>query len=282
MQIAGHAERGRAHYAQGVKTELLFQVDAFTSRIFRGNPAAVCPLPAWLDDDLMQAVAAENNLSETAFFVGEYGLYHLRWFTPRAEVKLCGHATLASAFVLFTQLGYEGDTVLFDTLSGRLEVRRDGDLLEMNFPSYPPAEVEDPPTALLLGLGQPPLAVLHGADDYFAVYEDEETIRALRPKLERFEELDSRGVAVTAPGVQADFVSRYFAPRLGVPEDPVTGSIHSVLTPYWAGRLGKQRLHALQLSARGGELWCENRGDRVTIAGHAALFLQGRVFLGEE
>jgi PhzF family phenazine biosynthesis protein len=264
-----------------VRTELLFQVDAFASEIFRGNPAAVCPLSDWLDDDLMQAIATENNLAETAFFVGDRGLYSLRWFTPRAEVKLCGHATLASAYVLFTQLGYEGDTVLFDTLSGRLEVRRDSDLLVMNFPSYPPAEVEDLPSALLLGLGQPPTAVLHAAGDYFAVYEDEEAIRALRPNLERFEELDSRGVAITAPGVEVDFVSRYFAPRVGVPEDPVTGSIHSVLTPYWAARLGKQQLHARQFSARGGELWCENRGDRVTIAGHAAFYLQGRIYLGE-
>lgn len=267
-------------YAQEMRSELLFQVDAFASRVFGGNPAAVCPLPAWLDDDLMQAIAAENNLSETAFFVGDNGTYQLRWFTPRAEVKLCGHATLASASVIFNQLGYEGDTILFDTLSGRLEVRREGDLLVMNFPAYPPTQVEDLPAALLLGLGQPPDAVLYGADDYFAVYEDEETIRTLRPNLERFEELDSRGVAITALGVEADFVSRYFVPRHGIPEDPVTGSIHSVLIPYWAGRLGKQRLHALQLSPRGGELWCENRGDRVTIAGHAALYMEGRVFIG--
>jgi PhzF family phenazine biosynthesis protein len=265
-----------------VRTELLYQVDAFASEVFRGNPAAVCPLPAWLDDDLMQRIAAENNLSETAFLVGSDGLYRLRWFTPRAEVKLCGHATLASAFVIFTQLGYGGEIVRFDTLSGRLEVRRDGDLRVMNFPSYPPEEVEDPPAALLLGLGTPPSAVLFGADDYFAVYEDEAAVRALRPNLDRFEELESRGVAVTAPGEHADFVSRYFVPRLGIPEDPVTGSIHSVLTPYWASRLGKERLSARQLSQRGGELWCGMLGDRVSIAGHAVLYMEGRLFVGGE
>lgn len=258
---------------------MLFQVDAFASEAFRGNPAAVCPLPSWLDEATMQAIAAENNLSETAFFVEEDGAYHLRWFTPRAEVKLCGHATLASAFVLFTQLGYEGHTILFDTLSGRLQVRRENDLLVMDFPSYPPAELDDPPAALLLGLGVPPITVVEAADDYFAVYEDEAAIRALHPNLERFEELESRGVAVTAPGDDVDFVSRYFAPRHGIPEDPVTGSIHSTLTPYWAARLGKQRLHAQQLSARGGELWCEVRGDRVSIAGRAVLYLEGRIFV---
>jgi PhzF family phenazine biosynthesis protein len=250
--------------------------------VFSGNPAAVCPLPAWLSDDLMQAIAAENNLSETAFFVGEGGVYQLRWFTPRAEVKLCGHATLASAFVIFTQLGYEGETIAFDTLSGRLEVRREGDLLVMDFPSYPPAEVEDPPAALLLGLGNPPQKVVYAADDYVAIYPDEATVRSLQPNLARFEDLDSRGVAITAPGDEVDFVSRYFVPWLGIPEDPVTGSLHSILTPYWAARLGKDRLHALQVSARGGELWCELRGDRVSIAGHAVLYMEGRVILPDD
>jgi PhzF family phenazine biosynthesis protein len=264
-----------------VRTELLYQVDAFASEVFGGNPAAVCPLPAWLDDGVMQAIAAENNLSETAFFVGENGRYHLRWFTPRAEVKLCGHATLASAFVIFTQLGYEGETVSFDTLSGRLKVRRDGDLLVMDFPSYPPVEDDDPPAALLLGLGAQPSSVLQGGEDYIAVYEDEAVVRDLRPRLERFEELGVRGVAVTAPGNQVDFASRFFAPLHGIPEDPVTGSLHSALTPYWAARLGKTSLHAHQLSARGGELWCELRGDRVAISGHAALYMEGRVFLPE-
>lgn len=265
-----------------MRTQLLFQVDAFASEVFSGNPAAVCPLPAWLPDDLMQAIAAENNLSETAFFVGEGGVYRLRWFTPRAEVKLCGHATLASAFVIFTQLGYEGETIAFNTLSGRLEVRREGDLLVMDFPSYPPAEVDDPPAALLLGLGNPPQTVVYAADDYVAVYPGEATVRSLHPNLARFEELDSRGVAITAPGDEADFVSRYFVPRLGIPEDPVTGSLHSILTPYWAARLGKDRLHALQVSARGGELWCELRGDRVSIAGHAVLYMEGRVVLPDD
>jgi PhzF family phenazine biosynthesis protein len=262
-----------------VRTEILYQVDAFASEVFRGNPAAVCPLHAWLEDGVMQAIAAENNLSETAFFVGEGGKYHLRWFTPRAEVKLCGHATLASAFVIFTQLGYEGETVSFDTLSGRLDVRREGDVLVMDFPAYPPLEVDDPPAALLLGLGTPPSAVLQGGEDYIAVYEDETVVRDLGPRLERFEELASRGVAVTAPGTEVDFVSRFFVPRHGIPEDPVTGSLHSALTPYWASRLGKTSLHARQLSSRGGELWCELQGDRVSIAGKAALYLEGRIFV---
>ncbi len=264
-----------------MRTEILYQVDAFASEIFRGNPAAVCPLPDWLDDGIMQAIAAENNLAETAFFVGEDGEYQLRWFTPRAEVKLCGHATLASAFVLFTQLGYNGEKVLFDTLSGRLEVRREGDLLVMDFPSYPPVEDDDPPAALLLGLGIQPSSVLQGGEDYIAVYEDEAAVRDLHPRLERFEELATRGIAVTAPGNGVDFVSRFFVPSLGIPEDPVTGSLHSALTPYWASRLGKTALHARQLSARGGELWCELLGDRVAIAGHAVLYMEGRVFLPE-
>lgn len=257
----------------------LFQVDAFADAVFKGNPAAVCPLDFWLEDCQMQDVAQENNLSETAFFVRRNGIYDLRWFTPRAEVDLCGHATLASAFVLFTLLDHGEDVVRFDTKSGRLEVRRDGDLLVMDFPSLPPTPCSDPPRALLDGLPAHPSSVLQSIFDYFAVYDDEETVRSLQPDLGQLERLESRGVVVTAPGAGVDFVLRYFVPRYGIPEDPVTGSTHSTLTPYWAERLGKRSLHARQLSSRGGELFCTALGERVQIAGRCALYLEGHICL---
>jgi PhzF family phenazine biosynthesis protein len=262
-----------------MRTELLFQVDAFASEIFRGNPAAVIPLPQWLPDDVMQSIAVENNLSETAFFVEQDGVYHLRWFTPGFEVDLCGHATLASAHVLFTQMGYTGDTIAFDTRSGRLEVTRNGDLLVMDFPAISPKQIDDVPAALFLGLGIPTDTVVSGGGDYIAVYEDESIVREMKPDLTRLGEIDCRGIAVTAPGSDVDFVSRFFAPQAGITEDPVTGSLHSVLTPYWAARLGKQSFLAHQVSRRGGELLCELHGDRVSIAGKAVLYLEGRIFL---
>jgi predicted PhzF superfamily epimerase YddE/YHI9 len=257
----------------------LFQVDAFADAVFRGNPAAVCPLQSWLDEQQMQAIAQENNLSETAFFVPRDGVYDLRWFTPRAEVDLCGHATLASAFVLFSLLDHGGDVAPFETRSGRLEVRRDGDLLVMDFPSLPPTSCSDPPAALLAGLPARPSIVVQSAFDYIAVYDEAETVRSLQPDLTQLETLESRGVVVTAPGDEVDFVSRYFAPRFGIPEDPVTGSTHSTLVPYWAERLGKSSLHARQLSQRGGELFCKALGERVEIAGRCALYLDGTICL---
>ena len=255
----------------------IYQVDAFASRVFAGNPAAVCPLEEWLDDALMQAIAAENNLSETAFFVRQGERYQLRWFTPLTEVDLCGHATLASAFVIFGDLETERTSVTFATHSGDLIVTRAGELLTMDFPSIATTPC-DAPAALLAGLGCEPLEVRQGMD-YLVVVQDEATVRALQPRMQHLLQLDTRGIIVTARGDQADFVSRFFAPAAGVPEDPVTGSAHCTLTPYWAARLEKSRLHALQVSRRGGELFCEDAGARVRIAGRAVKYLQGTIVL---
>jgi len=259
----------------------VFHVDAFTARPFAGNPAAVCPLSAWLDDARLLAVAAENNLSDTAFFVPRGEGYELRWFTPRCEVKLCGHATLASAFVLLTILDPARDRVRFETRrSGTLTVHRDGDRFAMDFPALPPWVCPSPPAELIRGLGTaPPTSVLQIEDIYFVVYQTEAEVRRISPDFALLEKLHPAAVAITAPGENADFVSRYFAPSYGVPEDPVTGSTHCSLTPYWAQRLGKKQLHAHQVSARGGELWCEPAADRVTIKGSAVLTLQGSMLI---
>jgi PhzF family phenazine biosynthesis protein len=255
----------------------LYQVDAFTSRLFAGNPAAVCPLETWLDDRVMQSVAAENNLSETAFFVRNGEAYDLRWFTPACEVDLCGHATLASAFVVFEYLDRAAELVRFQTRSGELRVRRNGDLLTMDFPARPPQPCDASP-ALAAALGKPPRE-LGAARDYLAVFESEDEVRALDPDMRALAALERFAVIVTAPGDSADFVSRFFAPAHGVDEDPVTGSAHCTLVPYWAGRLGKNSLHAKQVSARGGELWCELAGDRVILSGHAVRYMEGTLFL---
>jgi len=254
----------------------IYQVDAFTSRVFGGNPAAVCPLESWLDDATLQAIAAENNLSETAFFVGRDGRYDIRWMTPAAEVDLCGHATLASGWVVFNRLETGRAEVEFGSRSGPLKVVREGDLLALDFPARPPEPIVD---ARPVGeaLGRPPRELLAARRDYLALYDTEEEVRALRPDMPRVAALDRHAVIASAPGRSCDFVSRFFAPALGIPEDPVTGSSHCTLVPYWAGRLGKDRLSARQVSARGGELLCELRGARVRIAGRAALFLEGRI-----
>jgi predicted PhzF superfamily epimerase YddE/YHI9 len=258
----------------------IFHVDAFTSRPFAGNPAAVCPLNTWLDDSRLQAVASENNLSETAFFIPRGEHYELRWFTPRCEVKLCGHATLASAFVVLQILETQRDSVCFKTrLSGALTVRRDGDLLAMDFPSLAPWACPDPPPALMEGLGKAPATVVQIEDNFFAVYEHAEDVSRLRPDLQLLEKLHPAGVAVTAPGVDSDFVSRFFVPSYGIPEDPVTGSTHCSLAPYWAERLGKRHLHARQVSERGGELWCEVQEERVILKGSAVLTLRGELLI---
>ncbi len=251
----------------------IYQVDAFTSRLFGGNPAAVCPLESWPDDRILQAIAMENNLSETAFLVPRGEGYHLRWFTPATEIDLCGHATLGSAFVVFRYLKPELDMVRFATISGELVVRRQGDRLSMDFPSRPPEPSDDPSGALAAGLGKPPRQVWTSRD-YMAVFDTELEVRSLAPDFKALAKLD-RMVIVTAPGDQADFVSRFFAPGHGVDEDPVTGSAHSTLIPYWAKRLGKSELYAWQVSRRGGELFCEDRGPRVTIAGRAVPYLEG-------
>lgn len=254
-----------------------YQVDAFSPTVFAGNPAAVVPLTDWLPDALLQAIAAENNLSETAFFAPEGEAWRLRWFTPVAEVDLCGHATLASAHVLFRYLGVAARRIVFLTRSGELAVRRDGDLLEMDFPARPPMSCI-PPDELLRGLRHPPQEVL-ASDDYIAVYRSEAEIRALRPDMAALARLDRRGVIVTAPGDDVDFVSRFFGPKLGIPEDPVTGSAHCALTPYWAHRLARTRLRAFQCSARGGALDCELAGERVRLAGRACTFMIAQLFV---
>ena len=256
----------------------IYQVDAFTDQVFRGNPAAVVPLSSWPNDALLQAIAEENNLSETAFFAPSDKGYRLRWFTPIREVDLCGHATLATAYVLFEILGHTGQAITFETLSGELHVERKGKLLHMDFPAHPPQPCEIP-DALLHGLGKRPFSVLAAAD-YLAVFDSEATIRALSPDQTWLAQLDRRGVIVTAPGTDVDFVSRFFGPKYGIPEDPVTGSAHCALAPYWAQRLGKNKFHTRQISKRGGDLYCELKGNRVDIAGHASLFLNGKIQLG--
>lgn len=259
----------------------LFHLNAFTNRPFSGNPAAVCPLQEWLDDGLLRKVAAENNLSDTAFFVptnGQSGHYDLRWFTPRCEVRLCGHATLASAFVVMNVLEPGLQTVRFETRhSGTLTVSKAGDMFAMDFPAIFGKTRANPPEALVHGLGPGPLptTLLEGNETFIVVYETEDAIRNIRPDFASLEQLHPFAVTVTAPGEKSDFVSRYFAPSYGVPEDPVTGSAHSALTPYWAERLGKRHMHARQVSERGGELWCELAGERVILRGNAVLTLQG-------
>lgn len=256
----------------------IYQVDAFAERIFDGNPAAVCPLESWLSERHMQFVAAENNLSETAFFVPEGDGFRLRWFTPEVEVDLCGHATLATAAVLWRELGYDEPEIRFHTMkAGTLTVTRDGDWIALDFPARPPAPVAAP-AELARALGAEPTTVL-AARDYVAVFESAEAIRALVPDMAALAALDRFAVIATAPGADCDFVSRFFAPAKGVPEDPVTGSAHCTLIPYWGERLGRTEMQARQLSRRGGRIRCTHRGDRVTIAGQAVLYMKGELFL---
>jgi PhzF family phenazine biosynthesis protein len=251
-----------------------FVVDAFASELFQGNPAGVCPLLKWLDDATMQNIATENNLSETAFFVPRDGDYELRWFTPAAEVDLCGHATLASAFILFAELGAPGDAVRFHSKSGVLTVSRNNDILTLDFPSRPPVPCVVPDT-LIRALGKNPLEVLK-ARDYFCVFAKEDEVRSLKPDFALLATLNQMAI-VTASGTDCDFVSRFFAPSAGVPEDPVTGSAHCTLIPYWAGRLGRRKFFARQVSRRGGELFCELAGERVLIGGKAVLYSRGQI-----
>ncbi len=250
-----------------------YQVDAFTSRIFSGNPAGVCLLADWLPDALLQSIAAENNLSETAFVVQRESQFHLRWFTPAIEVDLCGHATLAAAHVFFRHLGLSAPNIGFQTRSGALTVSRNGDLLTLDFPARP-ATICETPLELRVGLGATP-TITAKARDYVAVFDTEQAVRDLRPDIAMLMRLDCLGIIVTAPGKDCDFVSRFFAPRAGISEDPVTGSSHCTLIPYWAQRLGRAELRALQLSARGGELFCEHRGERVAIGGRAITYSTG-------
>lgn len=255
----------------------LFQVDAFSDRLFGGNPAAVCPLDSWLDDHTMQHIAAENNLSETAFVVPEKNGYRLRWFTPTTEVELCGHATLATSHVLFQHLNVQQEHIVFHTRSGQLIVTREEDLYAMDFPATPPKAVETPPK-LVDALGKEPERVLKSRD-YMAVYEHEDEIARIKPKFSCLATLDSHLVIVTARGNVADFVSRCFAPAVGVNEDPVTGSAHTTLVPYWAERLGKDSLYAEQISKRRGELYCQHLGNRIKIKGRAITYMTGVIEL---
>lgn len=255
----------------------LYQVDAFSSKVFSGNPAAVCMLDGWIDDKALQSIAAENNLSETAFLVLNNSGFDLRWFTPVTEVKLCGHATLASAYVLFACLKWPEDNINFQTReSGKLVVTKQDDLLVMDFPARA-AYSRTTPDGLDEALHVKPKQVFGSEEDLLVVLDDEKTVRKVQPDFGALNQVDCRGTIITAQGGRGDFVSRFFAPRVGVPEDPVTGSAHCVLIPYWAGVLGKNDLHAFQVSTRGGELFCTNTGDRVKISGRAALYMEGTI-----
>ncbi|MDR4497438.1 MAG: PhzF family phenazine biosynthesis protein [Candidatus Scalindua sp.] len=255
----------------------LYQIDAFASEVFQGNPAAVCPLVSWLPDSVLQKIAEENNLSETAFYVPAESGFYLRWFTPASEVDLCGHATLAAAFVIFRIIGYEFPVIRFRTRSGDLIVGRDKESCIMDLTTLA-KKICRPPADLIAGLKREPVEVLF-SEDYIAVFDNEDDIISLDPDYETLRKLDRRGVLVTSRGKNVDFVSRFFAPKMGISEDPVTGSSHCELMPYWAEKLKKTKLKARQLSRRGGELGCELRGNRVLISGRAVKYMEGRIFI---
>jgi len=256
----------------------IYQVDAFADGVFSGNPAAVVPLFEWLSDDLLQKIAMENNLSETAFFVRKGEYFELRWFTPESEVDLCGHGTLACAHVLYEHLGYTDPVVVFETRSGRLFVDREGDLYSMDFPAWPvrPIQVTERVTK---ALGARPVELYMGERDMMAVFAAEDEVRGLCPDFRLVSKLDGMCMICTAPALDYDFVSRTFVPEQGIPEDPVTGSAHCTLVPFWAERLGKRVLHAYQASRRGGVLDCEDLGDRVKIAGKGVTYMIGSILL---
>lgn len=256
----------------------IFQVDAFAEDLFKGNPAAVVPLKEWLPTETMQNIALENNLSETAFFVPTTAGFEIRWFTPKAEVDLCGHATLATAHTIFKEANFPKDKISFGSRSGELTVVKKGELLELNFPVDQIQEIEEP-LELTNALGKKPQTCYKGKTDYLFVYEKQEDIEQMNPDFGILSKTGSRGIIITAPGKSVDFVSRFFAPGVGIDEDPVTGSAHTTLTPYWAQRLGKQKLSAKQISARGGALQCTLNENRVLIAGHAKTYLRGEIFI---
>jgi PhzF family phenazine biosynthesis protein len=257
----------------------IYQVDAFAEKMFTGNPAAVCPLTAWPEDSLMQNIATENNLAETAFYVKQGNKYEIRWFTPAVEVDLCGHATFAAAFVLFNHEGYQEDSIHFHSpRSGQLTVTKRGDLLTLNFPTdiFEPVSLTD---NLLAGFNIMPVEAYKGKTDYMLVFEKESDIRSITPRFSEIAKLAARGVIVTAKGDRSDFVSRFFAPAVAVNEDPVTGSAHTTLIPYWSKQLGKDELTAIQLSDRTGLLQCRYLGDRVEIGGYGKLYMEGEIYL---
>ncbi|MCF8241946.1 MAG: PhzF family phenazine biosynthesis protein [Melioribacteraceae bacterium] len=250
----------------------LYQVDAFTDKLFGGNPAAVVPLESWLSDERLQNIAMENNLSETAFFVEKDNGYHIRWFTPTDEVDLCGHATLASSFVIFNFLDCNKNEIIFDSLSGMLKVTRSEDLITLDFPSRIIEEIE-PNSELIKALPVKPSKVLFNKSTV-AVFENEEVVRSMKPDIKRFLNWDTHGVIITSKGNEVDFVSRFFAPDVGIDEDPVTGYAHTLLTPYWSKELNKKKLHAKQVSKRGGDLIVEDCGARIKISGKAVIYFQ--------
>ncbi|MDB5120388.1 MAG: isomerase [Sphingobacteriales bacterium] len=260
-----------------MKTIPIYQADAFTDKLFCGNPAAICPLTEWLPAPIMQKIAAENNLAETAFFIPLGPDFELRWFTPEIEIDLCGHATLAAAHILFTELNYSKEIIHFHTLkAGTLTVTKKDDLYILDFPSRI-AEVTETLIDLIEALGGKIPSGVYKSRDYMLVYENEEDISAIKPDFFALSKIDAVGIIITAPGNNSDFVSRFFAPSAGINEDPVTGSAHCNLIPYWANELKKNKLHAYQLSTRRGELWCELKNDRVLMAGKAVTYLKGEI-----
>ncbi|HEY9341463.1 MAG TPA: PhzF family phenazine biosynthesis protein, partial [Hanamia sp.] len=262
-----------------IMKQKIYQIDAFANEVFSGNPAAVCPLDQWLSDDLLQKIAMENNLAETAFYVRQGDQYQIRWFTPAVEVDLCGHATLAAAFVLFYHENHNENKIHFHSLrSGILTVTREGEVLTLNFPTdeLEPVALFD---ELIAGFDIRPRLAFKGKTDYMLVYDNEEEIRKVIPAFDVISKLKARGIIITAKGDTVDFVSRFFAPQAGVNEDPVTGSAHTTLTPYWSKRLGKRNLSAIQLSARKGYLQCKYLNDRVEISGQGKLYLIGEIYL---
>lgn len=259
----------------------IYQIDAFTKEPFKGNPAAVVPLEDdWLPDKVMQKIALENNLAETAFFISTPIGYDLRWFTPTIEMDLCGHATLATGYLLFDILETDKEILKFQTRSGELTVEKDGDKFVLDFPSRPGVEA-NVPLGLIEAIGAVPKEI-YKSRDYMLVYESEADIRAIKPDFNALMKIDAHAVIVTAKGDSSDFVSRFFAPEVGVPEDPVTGSAHCTLIPYWAEKLGKNELFARQVSQRGGEVFCELKGDRVKIGGHATLYMKGEIYVARK
>lgn len=260
-------------------TNKIYQVDAFTNALFGGNPAAVCPLEKWFSDELLQKIALENNLSETAFYIKDDNRYLIRWFTPETEVDLCGHATLATAYILFNYENHVGDTInLFSERSGKLSVTKDGDWLTLNFPSDQVKQISLT-EELVTGFNRDPIEVFKGRTDYMFLFNNEEEIKQLNPDFTEIAKLECRGIIVTAKGNSVDFVSRFFTPQCGINEDPVTGSAHTTLTPFWSNRLGKQSLTATQLSERKGYLKCKLLDDRVEISGQAKLYMTGTIHI---
>ncbi|MFC2103999.1 PhzF family phenazine biosynthesis protein [Bacteroidota bacterium] len=256
----------------------IYQVDAFTDHIFGGNPAAICPLDEWLETDVMQKIAEENNLSETAFFVPKDDYFEIRWFTPKVEIDLAGHPTLATAWVIFNELNYSKDKIRFvSPLSGELLIEKTNDLIIMDFPTNKPESCAVP-EYLVDGLGKAPKEVLQ-ARDLLVIFQNQKEIENIKPDFGLLEKIDTFGVIITAPGNDSDFVSRFFAPRAGINEDPVTGSAHTILIPYWAEKLNKTKMSAIQLSKRVGKLHCEYLGERVKISGIARLFMKGKIII---